>query len=298
MKTMAKRFEFHKEQQIDGWTLIEKLGHGGNGVVWKCKNEGNQIAAIKILMPPIREPYFQRFKDEIKEQELLSKDINVMPVLEKSIPEALPSSEYPEYPIYYVMPIGVSLDKHLKGLSLDQRISIIPELLSIFVDLHKMKVAHRDIKVKNFIKLDDRYVLADFGLVFYKGKPRITGPKEKVGARSSMAPEMERPGVTNADFIKADVYSMTMVIWMILTGNYYDSFKGQYAKESDYSLSHYSELKDAPNINWTQLETLLKKGTNPDPKLRPTAKKLCEGYLAWLEKINYEPSWRRRNRRR
>jgi serine/threonine-protein kinase len=279
MAKTSKTISLYKGKLIGNWNLMSKLGSGGNGDVWKCRaKDGNSIAAIKFLKTTRG---YQRFKDEVFIQEKTANNLNIMPIMDKSLPKIGKDFDIHKTPIYYVMPLCKPLSKELKTLSFEQRIAIIEGLLITVASLHAIDIAHRDIKIDNILKLDNRYVLSDFGLTFYKGKRKITKSTEKVGAKTSIAPEMERPGADKADAYKADVYSIAKVIWIVLT-NEITSFEGQYFKGSAISFSNYKSLSEQ-NIYWSPLESLLRNCTDHNPSLRPTAEEMLQQFLDWKD---------------
>lgn len=72
-------------EKFGKWTLMQYLGGGGNGEVWRCKNENGKEGAIKLLKT-IKPKSYSRFLDEthILEQ---NSDINgIIPMIDKNLP--------------------------------------------------------------------------------------------------------------------------------------------------------------------------------------------------------------------
>lgn len=282
-----KNYNIRANRKIGGWTLTKKIGTGGNGEVWTCRNAEGGEYAIKFLKSSSSIGY-KRFFDEVVFMENYRTIEGVMPVIDKYIPEYNKRHDIVKLPFYYVMPLAESAEERIlkSKMSVDEKIIIIQELLVMLKSLHAIDVAHRDIKPANILFHNGKYVLSDFGLVFFSSKTSKTPPNAKLGAKWTISPQMERNAVS-ADKFKADVYSMAKTIWMILTGNM-SSFEGQYIPNSIVSLHQY-----LPNDRYLYpLEKLLVKCTDNSEDMRPNAIELEQEFADWIE-INND--WRREN---
>ena len=209
-----RNFRISSRSTIDGrWKLVRRLGSGGNGEVWQCRdiNDGQEYA-IKFLKKAYKEPY-SRFYDEVSFMESFGSMEGVMPVVAKYIPPGKGVNDYTKEPYYYVMPLATSLGKEIYKEPVERKITIIRALLEMMVNLHDHGIAHRDIKPANILLYNGQFVLSDFGLVFFNGKSSKTPPNIALGAKWTRSPQMERDAFT-ADKFKADVYSMAKTIWM------------------------------------------------------------------------------------
>ena len=72
---------------IDGWTLVNLLGSGGNADVYHATDANGSDAALKVLRKkdPRSEPYL-RFKSEIELGRKLVGRSGVVPHLDSSLP--------------------------------------------------------------------------------------------------------------------------------------------------------------------------------------------------------------------
>ncbi len=282
-----KRFNIVPLRKIDGrWTLVRYIGGGGNGVVWMCRDADGKEYAIKLLKYAYKEPY-ARFYDEVKFMESFGGLPGVLPVIAKFIPEGRTVYDVTKSPYYYVMPLASSIARSVFYESVEKKISIIRSLLEMMVSLHEKGIAHRDIKPSNILLYNGKYVLSDFGLVYFQGKNLITPPdKGGMGAKWTRSPQMERDAST-ADKFKSDVYSMAKTIWMIFTGDF-TSFEGQYSPASSF----LTLMKYLPGKYVTPLDNLMVKCTDHLEEGRPTAKEMLEAFNEW-DAVNH--NWGKAN---
>ncbi len=257
MKNSRKKHSAYKTGRKFGeWTLVKRLGSGGNGVVWKVTRPGHEPHAIKLLTTINAEAY-ARFKIETETLEKLGNTVGIIPLIEKYIPD-LSSGVAP----WFVMPIAMPFNKVINDLPPLERVIEFIKLGEILSKLHNQRIAHRDIKPANFLYLDGQPCFSDFGLVKYPDRINITRPKRDVGAKFTMAPEMRR-NASEADGLPADVYSFSKSLWIALTREEL-GFDGQYNPVSALSLSNYMS-----GLYTTKLDRLLVECTDPDPALRP-----------------------------
>lgn len=261
-------------RKIGKWTLSTRIGKGGNGEVWKCRDENKEQYAIKFLKWGRGLPY-KRFLDEVKFMEQYNQLPGIMPVVDKNLPSFYSQNYDRTLPFYYVMPLADSINWDKIKATFDDRILIIQELLNMLCVLHDNEIAHRDIKPQNILKYNGKYVLSDFGLVFFKKKLAKTPPNNKIGAKWTISPQMERDALS-ADKFKADVYSMAKTIWMILTGDML-GFQGQYMLNKSMTLRE----RITTNRYLYPLDRLLLQCTDYDELLRPTARELKEKFDEW-----------------
>lgn len=264
------------------WRIVGILGNGGNASVFKVLDENDNCFALKSLDNK-ESKKIDRFKRECsfmeKHPELIEHKI-ILPIIDKDL-----NCETP----YYVMPLAEPLKNH-RFSSLKEKCNAIGDILRCIDALHKIQVAHRDIKPENILIYEGKYYLSDFGLIFIESASRITKEKdkEKIGAKRTIAPEMERSTGYNADTYKADIYSIAKTIWMILTEDY-DCFEGQYSAETVIALERYPNIGTfddniLPTIPYyTPLDLLLAQCTDNNPTLRPHIGDVVKIFSNWIE---------------
>ena len=158
-KYNIKNFNLRSNRKIGNWTLAKKIGAGGNGEVWICRNNQKQEYAIKFLKWDSRDAY-KRFFDEVTFMEQFGSIRGVMPIIDKYIPEYSKRKDNPHLPFYYVMPLAESAEKHLSQTNIDEKTAIIQEILAMLTSLHAQGIAHRDIKPANILLYNGCYVLS------------------------------------------------------------------------------------------------------------------------------------------
>ncbi|MGA2496165.1 MAG: protein kinase [Tepidisphaeraceae bacterium] len=219
--------------------ILEPLGHGGMGAVYKARQKQlDRLVAVKILPPHISaDPSFaERFAREAKALAKLNHP-NVVTLYEFGQADGL---------FYFLMEYvdGVNLRQLLDAgrLSPREALAIVPQICDALQYAHDQGIVHRDIKPENIL-MDrrGRVKVADFGLAkLAAGGPAdspsetlhldadgVTDAGKVMGTPQYMAPEqIEHP--SDVDH-RADIYSLGVVFYQMLTG---ELPKGDFAPPS------------------------------------------------------------------
>lgn len=200
-----------------GLEILEKLGEGGMGVVYKARQpQLDRTVAVKILNPKLAsDPQFLlRFNREAKALASLSHP-NIVQVFDFGREGEL---------VFLVMEYvdGVSLREMMRGgkLTPEQALKIVPQICDALQYAHSTGVVHRDIKPENIL-VDRRGTVkvADFGLakILSRDDPApVTRTSLTLGTPHYMAPEQVE-NLKGVDH-RADIYSLGVVIYEMLTG--------------------------------------------------------------------------------
>ena len=283
--TMSKKI---KGKTFGDWQARKFLGEGGNGEVWLASNSSEK-AAIKLLTKlddNKGEKIYARFKDEVKVVNENSDIEGLLPIIDSHLPE-----EIGEDTPWYVMPVAQPVEECLDGRSFEAAIQIVVKVGETLTKLHERNICHRDIKPQNILVRENVYYLSDFGLVDYPDKQELTGTGERIGARWTVAPEMERDS-QNADGKPADVYSLAKTLWILLTGQRF-SFEGQYNPDSVNGLRNL-QLTEPENEDFflfrsssllylTPLDKLMRDSTNDAPSQRPNMSQFVGRLESWVQ---------------
>jgi tRNA A-37 threonylcarbamoyl transferase component Bud32 len=205
-------------QTFRGLEILELIGRGGMGVVYKARQPAlDRLVALKILPKRMAtDPDFQnRFIREAKALASLNHP-NIVSVYDFGADAGL---------FFFAMEFvdGTNLRQILRDKTLkpEQALKIVPQLCDALEFAHAEGVVHRDIKPENIL-LDKkgRVKIADFGLAKLTGADsqhaNLTMTNMVMGTPHYMAPEqVENPkGVDH----RADIYAIGVVFYEMLTG--------------------------------------------------------------------------------
>jgi len=205
--------------EIPGYALLDEIYRGGQGVVYRAIQESTRrTVAIKIM----REGPFSsageraRFEREIRILAQL-KHPNIV-----SIFHCDSAGGYSYYAMDYID--GLPLDEfiHESSLPLPARLNLFLRICEAVGEAHLRGIIHRDLKPGN-IRVDrggTPYVL-DFGLSKITDDPEASATQTGVfvGSGPWASPE-QASGRSNAVDIRTDVYSLGVLFFQMLTGEF------------------------------------------------------------------------------
>ena len=206
-------------KQFGQLEILELLGHGGMGAVYKARQRQlDRLVALKILPPQVgQEPAFaERFTREARSMAKLNHSHIVTLYEFGHTDEGL---------YYFIMEFvdGTDLRRIIQAgqLSSDEALVIVPQICEALHYAHKKGIVHRDIKPENILLDKEGGVkIADFGLAKLLDRPptayTLTQAGHRMGTPHYMAPEqIEHPGQVDH---RADIYSLGVVFYEMLTG--------------------------------------------------------------------------------
>jgi eukaryotic-like serine/threonine-protein kinase len=204
-------------QVIDNYRIIEIIGRGGMGVVFKALDMNlDKVVALKMIDPFLAkdETFLKRFKTEARALAKLV-NLNIVTV------HALRETDHGLFMVMeYVSARTISEWIREKGrFSVNDTIAALKQILNAIGHAHKIGVIHRDIKPNNILLGEDGTVkVMDFGLakVVQDHGALATMTKSAAGTLYYMSPEQIK-GLHNVD-TRSDIYSIGMTVYEMLAG--------------------------------------------------------------------------------
>jgi serine/threonine-protein kinase len=218
--------QFPVGQRVGDYEIVEILGAGGMGKVYKVRNVlSDRTEAMKVLLPDLQgdSELADRFLREIKVQASLTHP-NIA-----GLHTALTFQNQLLMVMEYID--GVSIEKMIENgpLPLPQALDYTIQVLQALGYAHARGVIHRDIKPANMMVTRDGVVkLMDFGIAKMRADKRLTQTGRTVGSLFYMSPEQIR-GDRELD-PRADLYSLGVALYEITTG------KRPFEGNSDFSI--------------------------------------------------------------
>ncbi len=243
------------------YKILEKLGEGGMGVVYKAEDSKlKREVAIKFLPHHIsaNEEDKQRFEIEAQAAASLNHP-NIMTI--HAIEEY--NSE-----VFIVMEFidGVELKDKIKNkpLSVEEATNISLRIAEGLEAAHRKGIVHRDIKSQNImITNDGRVKIMDFGLAKVGKGSQVTQVGTTIGTIAYMSPEQAKGEEINH---QTDIWSSGVVLYEMLTGEL--PFKGDYDQAIIYSILNENPHDLSRFENLPVIHKVLDKALEKDCKKR------------------------------
>jgi serine/threonine protein kinase/Flp pilus assembly protein TadD len=210
------------------YKIIEKLGEGGMGVVYKAEDTKlKREVAIKFLPRHISANEDERKRFEIEAQAAASlnhPNISTIYSIEESDSEVFIVMEYID---------GIELKDKIKSdpTEINEAVNIISQIAEGLKAAHKKGIVHRDIKSSNImINNEGKVKIMDFGLAKV-GTTNITKMGLTIGTAAYMSPEQARSEVVDH---RTDIWSLGVIFYEMLTGKL--PYHGEFEQAIIYSI--------------------------------------------------------------
>ncbi len=213
----------------DGWIdgkfrLLEKLGEGGFGLVYKAEQVQpiHRLVAVKILKAGMdTQQVIARFDTERQSLAVME---------HPNIARVLDAGETERGQPYFVMELvrGRSITSYAnkKELSIRQRIELFIPVCQAVNHAHQKGIIHRDLKPSNVMVMEEDGAavpkVIDFGIAKVLEQKNIsqtlaTGMDQLVGTPGYISPEQIEHGSSHVD-TRSDVYALGSILLELLSG--------------------------------------------------------------------------------
>jgi serine/threonine protein kinase/Tfp pilus assembly protein PilF len=214
---------------ISHYKILEKLGEGGMGVVYKAQDiQLQRMVALKFLPPHISDHPEEkaRFVHEAQSASALNHpNVTTIHQVDEFEGQMFIVMEYIE---------GKPLKEliHKRTLSIDEILAIALKIAEGLNAAHKKEIVHRDVKSDNVMVTDEGEIkIMDFGLAKLKGATKLTTTGTTLGTLQYMSPEQAQGKEVDQ---RSDIFSFGVVLYEMITGQL--PFKGEHEAAIIYSI--------------------------------------------------------------
>lgn len=216
-------------QTISHYKILEKLGEGGMGVVYKAEDTRlKRVVALKFLPSDLTR--------DLEAKERFIREAQAASALNH--PNICSIHTIEEFQGQQFLDMEFVDGKVLSALISEKELSL-PEILRISIQIaeglcaaHKKDIVHRDIKPDNIMLTDDGLVkIMDFGLAKLKGTSTLTKPHSTLGTLFYMSPEQAQ-GIDVDQ--RSDIFSFGVVLYEMIARR--RPFQGEHEAAVLYTL--------------------------------------------------------------
>src|SRR3989304_4427855 len=244
-------------QTISHYKILEKLGEGGMGVVYKAHDTNpDRLVALKFLPDhfSVGSAELERFVQEAKAAAGLNHpNICTIYGIEESVGNN-PSTSAAQAPSlgvkkhFIVMGFvdGQTLQEKKALLSMKQALDVGIQIAEGLAAAHEKAIVHRDIKPENIMfRKDGRVQIMDFGLAKLLGASRLTKEGSTVGTAGYMSPEQVQGQETDH---RSDIFSLGVLLYEMIAGR--SPFTGTHESALLYEIVNV----DVPPMSATKVD--------------------------------------------
>ncbi len=226
-------------QRLGNYEILDKLGQGGMGEVWRARDERlNRTVAVKILPPELaNDPQRRaRFEQEARALAALNHP-NIVSVYD------IGNDDGRSYIVSEFVdgePLRAVIDRG--ALPVRKLIDYTVQIAEALAAAHDLGIVHRDLKPENImLTRTGRVKVLDFGLAKQNAPPSgeklatsaltLSQPGTVMGTAGYMSPEQVRGEPVDA---RSDIFSLGCVLYEMITGR--RAFEGPSAVETMHAV--------------------------------------------------------------
>jgi serine/threonine protein kinase len=258
--------EVYPGYQLGFYTLLERIGYGGEATVWSAWDARDErVVAVKLIAVGEEDPF--------SDQSFFEQELQLIAGL--SHPNILPLHDFGSTGMFHYFATRYISSGSLQNklafgpLAIGEVLNIASQIASALKYIHDRQIVHRDLKPRNIL-LDTRQhvYLTDFGLARAltqttralhtgRGTPPYSPPEQLTGARISL---------------RSDIYSLGIMLFEMFTGslpwNGSSTLAAHQLSDSTAVLPDPREL--VPHLP-AGLGDALRRLTAADPSARPSS---------------------------
>lgn len=214
------RRQVQDARRLGQYTLVERLGEGGMGVVYRAEHAMlRRPTAVKLLRPTKRAERIARFEQEVQ---LMAELTHPNTVAVYDYGRTADGTFY--YAMEYLDGVDLQALVDISGpVGAPRVVHLLRQACGSLDEAHRRGLIHRDVKPANLFVCRAHYEpdtvkVLDFGLVkdVSADEPSVSVAGSMVGTPLYMSPE----AITNEHPVdtKSDLYSLGATAYMLLTG--------------------------------------------------------------------------------
>src|SRR5467141_118968 len=198
-------------QTISHYKILEKLGQGGMGVVYKAQDTKlDRIVALKFLPSQFAVDATERihFLQEARAASALNHpNVCHINAIEEHEGQQFIDMEFVD---------GLRLRDLIPIANLEDALAYAIQISEALTEAHSKGIVHRDVKPENImVTREGRIKVMDFGLAKLKGGGKLTRVGLTVGTITYMSPEQAQGNIVDH---RTDIWSLGIVLYEMVAG--------------------------------------------------------------------------------